>query len=571
MMRPHRWLEPQQDGAALGCRAVRVTGHIVSTNATDIHPTPMPPPRNPVTRLVAAAGLILAGCLAFGLPAARAEELSFDVPAAIATAQSVTHMDADYYPFPIVPKAHYAFVREDQPIGNTQYVSSGTAQAVATLDGYSVMAHVSSGGLAVAEAYMMFIPEDPQKRDQVKVTLKFKASATTGSGQGSASWQFRVGSPAGSWFVRTRSDGTISFIETPQIDAPADLEVDGTYRRAENNPDGGGAVVVFRNGVVVEQRLTSGAAADARSIDLNVAPNGGYLMAIVAGAGSSTLGNSGMAVLDPVVLPHPDNPDVVVHMYRAAADDTPRSPLAGITAEQLVAEGLDIESLQALGFFGSPTPDDVTPPSTLASATPGPNANGWNKGPVTVSLTATDNAGGSGVKEIHVALSGATIGQRVATGDSPNLEISAEGITTLSYFAVDNAGNQEAPKTLTVKIDQTGPTLTGLPAAGCSLWPPNHRLVQVASITASDSLSGPAGPPIVTATSNEPTSGIGDGDPAPDIVISGGVVEVRAERAGSGPGRTYTITGTVTDFAGNTTTATATCQVPHDQRRMAQP
>ena len=69
---------------------------------------------------------------------------------------------------------------------------------------------------------------------------------------------------------------------------------------------------------------------------------------------------------------------------------------------------------------------------------------------------------------------------------------------------------------------------------------------------------------MITATSNEPENGIGDGDLAPDVVISGGNVQLRAERAGNGKGRVYTIKAQSTDLAGNTTTKVTTCNVPHD-------
>jgi hypothetical protein len=42
-------------------------------------------------------------------------------------------------------------------------------------------------------------------------------------------------------------------------------------------------------------------------------------------------------------------------------------------------------------------------------------------------------------------------------GNSYAPSISAEGTTTIRYFATDNAGNGESPKTLTVKIDKTPP------------------------------------------------------------------------------------------------------------------
>ena len=210
---------------------------------------------------------------------------------------------------------------------------------------------------------------------------------------------------------------------------------------------------------------------------------------------------------------------------------------------------------------------DGIPPVTTASISPPPNAAGWHRTAASVALTATDESGGSGVEEIHVALSGAESGSQVIPGADATVLISAEGTTTLTYFAVDFAGNQEAPKTVTVRIDGTRPVIAGLPAAGCTLWPPDHRLVTVASVTASDPGSGlAAGSLVVTGVSSEPENGLGDGDTAPDVVIAGGTVQLRAERAGTGTGRVYTLTATATDVAGNLATATAICRVPHDRK-----
>lgn len=117
-----------------------------------------------------------------------------------------------------------------------------------------------------------------------------------------------------------------------------------------------------------------------------------------------------------------------------------------------------------------------------------------------------------------------------------------------------------------VIVDQTGPTIAGMPAVGCSIWPPNKQLVQVASITANDTGAGLVpGSLTVTAISSEPSTG------QPDIVIANdqnGAVDVflRADRLGQGNGRTYTVTARAIDFVGNTTNVSATCLVPHDQR-----
>jgi hypothetical protein len=63
---------------------------------------------------------------------------------------------------------------------------------------------------------------------------------------------------------------------------------------------------------------------------------------------------------------------------------------------------------------------------------------------------------------------------------------------------------------------QNSPVIAGMPTTGCMLWPPNHKLVQVANVTAADALSGIAsGSFKVTGASNE---AIDPSDPA--IVIT---------------------------------------------------
>lgn len=238
-------------------------------------------------------------------------------------------------------------------------------------------------------------------------------------------------------------------------------------------------------------------------------------------------------------------------------------------ATLVVDDGIEssFPTVGTLSFAMVTVTGDGIPPVTTASVSPPPNAAGWNRAAVSVALTATDESGGSGVKEIHFALRGAESGSQVIAGADAAALISAEGTTTVTYFAVDRAGNQEAPKTVTVRIDRTRPVIAGLPAAGCTLWPPDHRLVTVASVTASDPRSGLApGSLVVTGVSSEPENGLGDGDTAPDVVIAGGTVQLRAERAGTGIGRVYTLTATATDVAGNLATATATCRVPHDRK-----
>ena len=67
----------------------------------------------------------------------------------------------------------------------------------------------------------------------------------------------------------------------------------------------------------------------------------------------------------------------------------------------------------------------------------------------------------------------------------------------------------------------------------------------------------------LTVTSNEPINGTGDGDSAPDwIVVDSHHVQLRAERAGTGTGRIYTITIKSTDSSGNFSTKTVQVSAP---------
>jgi hypothetical protein len=215
---------------------------------------------------------------------------------------------------------------------------------------------------------------------------------------------------------------------------------------------------------------------------------------------------------------------------------------------------------------------DGVPPTTTATVTPPPTPSGWNAGDVTVTLTATDDAGGEGVQELVVAATGAqplpptTV--RASTVTLP--PITADGTTTITYFAADAAGNLEAPKTLLVRIDRTAPAVS-CAATPAELWAPDHALVPVhVAVTVTDALSGAAGAVLVSATSSEPDDGSGDGSTAGDVQgFDAGTPDtdglLRAERSGSGKGRVYSLRYEGRDAAGNAASCVATVRVPHDQ------
>jgi photosystem II stability/assembly factor-like uncharacterized protein len=120
--------------------------------------------------------------------------------------------------------------------------------------------------------------------------------------------------------------------------------------------------------------------------------------------------------------------------------------------------------------------------------------------------------------------------------------------------------------TFNVKVNDTElPVVSAPTASPNNLWPPNHQMENITvGYTASDNCPLNC---VLSVSSNEPINGLGDGDTAPDWqIIDDHHVQLRAERAGKGNGRLYTITVTCTDASGNATTKTTTVFVPPNQK-----
>jgi photosystem II stability/assembly factor-like uncharacterized protein len=106
-------------------------------------------------------------------------------------------------------------------------------------------------------------------------------------------------------------------------------------------------------------------------------------------------------------------------------------------------------SILATATGGSP---DSTPPVTVDDA-----PSGWLDHGVTVGLSASD--AGSGVAFTGYSLDDSTTWTRGTSVTIPApADHSNDGLHTILYYSVDNAGNTEATKSCTVKIDTTLPT-----------------------------------------------------------------------------------------------------------------
>ena len=114
-------------------------------------------------------------------------------------------------------------------------------------------------------------------------------------------------------------------------------------------------------------------------------------------------------------------------------------------------------------------------------------------------------------------------------------------------------------------VDLTPPVISGLSVTPSTLWPPNHKMVDVTvNYSASDNRSA-AARCVLSVSSNEPSTGtgLGAGNTTSDwAIINEHQVQLRAERAATGNGRIYTIPVSCSDGSGNTSSKSVTVSVP---------
>lgn len=95
---------------------------------------------------------------------------------------------------------------------------------------------------------------------------------------------------------------------------------------------------------------------------------------------------------------------------------------------------------------------DTTPPSSTVSLNGNVGANGWYISDVAVTFRATVSAIG-----LQATLYSLDHGASWNVFQGEAVIVSAEGSTTILYYSTDRAGNREATKSVTVKIDKTPP------------------------------------------------------------------------------------------------------------------
>ena len=277
---------------------------------------------------------------------------------------------------------------------------------------------------------------------------------------------------------------------------------------------------------------------------------------------------------------------------RRAADNTPLDT-AGVTIENLDTNATRSATTDGGGFFGavdlapgryraktegsdtlyycfnispglvSNAEKDINAPVTTAALSPAPDGNnGWYKTNVTISLASTDDCAGVAATEYSID------GGQSWLPYAGSFNFGNEGTTTILYRSADRAGNNETDKSIVVNIDKTAPTLA-LSATPARISPPNGQMVNVTIYAqGADSASG------LESVSYVVTDEYGTQLSIPTRALLGNstaswteTLAVEARREGNDRnGRLYTVTATVTDMAGFTTTKSTSIVVTHDQR-----
>lgn len=186
---------------------------------------------------------------------------------------------------------------------------------------------------------------------------------------------------------------------------------------------------------------------------------------------------------------------------------------------------------------------DNTPPTVTYSQSPTANGGGYNTSAVAVTLTATDNSGGTGVAYISYTVDGGSA-QKV-NASTTTFNVTGDGTHSVTYSATDNAGNTSTVQSQTVRIDSTPPdkpVITGYPAY--------INRANVSAVT----IGGTA------EAGSTVTLSLTDGVPADTITrtavaTSGGTWSFSSVNAVGLSDGQVTLSATSTDAAGNTSTS----------------
>jgi len=150
-------------------------------------------------------------------------------------------------------------------------------------------------------------------------------------------------------------------------------------------------------------------------------------------------------------------------------------------------------------------------------------------------------------------------------GNTPILNLTRPLGTHVFTLTVNDGKGGTASDSVAVIVQDTTPPTLGVSLSPKLLWPPNHKLVPVVAVLEVSDLCDPSPTVVlVSIVSNEADSG--QDVQGASVGTDDRSFLLRAERAGGGAGRVYTVTYRARDASGNMQFASANVIVPHDSR-----
>lgn len=236
-----------------------------------------------------------------------------------------------------------------------------------------------------------------------------------------------------------------------------------------------------------------------------------------------------------------------------------------LTVSDLIDSASDTVSVLVENVNHSPTADAGTD-QTKAEGTP-----------VTLNAGGSNDPDGDTISYSWIQVNGPAVALTGGNTATPSFTAPQVTATTSLVFRVtvdDGFGGSDDDE-VTIAVQDVGgnspPACNLARPSLAELWPPNHKMIAVSILGVTDPDSNTVTINILNVTQDEPIDGLGDGDTAPDAVIQGSSVLLRAERSGTGNGRVYRVRFEASDGLGGTCTGTVNVCVPHSKGRNAAP
>jgi hypothetical protein len=219
-------------------------------------------------------------------------------------------------------------------------------------------------------------------------------------------------------------------------------------------------------------------------------------------------------------------------------------------------EGLTPALTGRISFVDS---SDLSVPTTTASVSGPAGDNGWYRGPVEVTLAATDADGRADVA--------ATLYNIDWTGSqtyAAPFRIAGEGGHAISFWSVDRAGNEETSRFQSIRIDGTAPTIMAAGSMQLLRTQKGYTALTTVTGTIDDSLSGIDLASATYSVADEyklvqpsgPVTWQANGSYSFTLALDA------SRNNNDKDGRTYQITVQARDLAGNIGSGTAVVTVP---------